>query len=123
MGVLLHSRPFPPGNSTSIKLRWHVTGHQLQIVSLDVVVVYVNFSMESNPRNLLLPPFSYQSKETMAAPIAPASPEYGCTTTSASGTFERMKSTCVFTTARFLCVPPCRIYFFPTTLKLFSPPA
>src|SRR6266550_1703724 len=25
-----------------------------------------------------------------------------------------MKSTCVFTTARFLCVPPCRIYFLPT---------
>src|SRR5271170_4588810 len=123
IGTLLHSRPAPSSNATSIKLRWHVTGHQLQMVSLEVVVVYVSPSITSKPRNWLLPPFSHQSSETMAAPIAPASPEYGCTTTSASGTFERMKSTCVLTTARFLCVPPCRMNFLPTAPRLFMPPA
>src|SRR6202051_468608 len=74
-GTLLQSRPLPPGSSTSIKLRWQVTGHQLQMVSVDVVVVYVSFSITSKPRNWLLPPFSHQSRETRAAPIAPASPE------------------------------------------------
>ena len=38
-GTLLHSRPLPPGNSTSMKLRWQVTGHQLHTVSLAVVVL------------------------------------------------------------------------------------
>src|ERR1700722_9478455 len=123
IGILLHSRPFPPGRATSIKLRWQFTGHQLHTVSFAVVVVYVSLSITSKPRNCDRPPFSHQSSETRAAPIAPASPEYGCTTTSASGTFERMKSTCVFTTARFLCVPPCKIYFFPTCARLFMPPA
>src|SRR6266851_1618583 len=84
-GTLLHERPWPPGNSTSMKLRWQLTGHQLQTVSFAVVVVYVNFSITSKPRNCDWPPFSHQSSETSAAPIAPASPEYGCTTTSASG--------------------------------------
>jgi len=38
IGTLLHSRPAPSSNATSIKLRWHVTGHQLQMVSFEVVV-------------------------------------------------------------------------------------
>src|SRR5712671_8152265 len=105
-----------------MKLRWQLTGHQLQTVSFAVVVVYVNFSITSKPRNCDWPPFSHQSSETRAAPIAPASPEYGCTTTSASGTFDLIKSTCVFTTARFLCVPPCKIYFLPTFVRVFTPP-
>src|ERR1700730_7505316 len=122
-GTLLHSRPCPPGSWTSMKLRWQLTGHQLQTVSFAVVVVYVRLSITSKPRNWDCPPFSHQSSDTSAAPIAPASPEYGCTTTSASGTFERMKSTCVLTTARFLCVPPWRINFLPTCPRLFMPPA
>src|SRR5665213_3669801 len=75
MGTLLHSRPWPPGKATSMKLRWQFTGHQLHTVSFAVVVLYVSFSITSNPRNWDRPPFSHQSSETSAAPIAPASPE------------------------------------------------
>src|SRR5579863_8105660 len=74
-GTLLHSRPCPPGSFTSMKLRWQFTGHQLNTVSFAVVVSYVNFSTTSKPRNCDCPPFSHQSRETRAAPIAPASPE------------------------------------------------
>src|SRR4029077_7417358 len=74
-GTLLQERPWPPGNWTSMKLRWQFTGHQLQTVSLAVVVVYVHVSITANPRNCDRPPFSHQSRDTSAAPIAPASPE------------------------------------------------
>ena len=62
--------------------------------------------MVSKPRNLLgAPPFLNEAAQR-AAPMAPASPEYGCRTTSASGTLLRMKSTWALTTALFRCVPP-----------------
>ena len=38
-GTLLHSRPLPPGSSTSMKLRWQFTGHQWHTVSIDVAVL------------------------------------------------------------------------------------
>src|ERR1700689_2698250 len=74
-GTLLHGRPPPFKSSTSIKLRWHVTGHQWQTVSSEVVLLYCSCAIASNPRNCVRPPASYQSSETSAAPIAPASPE------------------------------------------------
>src|ERR1700733_2990396 len=62
-GTLLHDRPWPPGSSTSMKLRWQFTGHQLHTVSFAVVVLYVRLSITSKPRNCDWPPFSHQSRE------------------------------------------------------------
>src|SRR5215469_18794063 len=76
-GTLLQGRPLPSRSSTSMKLRWQLTGHQRHTVSAEVKFLYINFSMESNPRNVVFPPFFHHSSATSAAPIAPASPEYG----------------------------------------------
>ena len=52
------------------------------------------------------------ARASMAAPIAPDSPQCGCTmifgATSLPGKRSSMKSTCALTAARLCCVPPCR---------------
>ena len=106
-----------------MKVRVQLIGHHLQTVSGLVVLVYVSASTVSKPRNRLGAPRWRQSAAQSAAPIAPASPEYGWTTTSASGTLPRMKSTWALTTAMLRCVPPCRMNFRPAARRFWSWPA
>src|SRR5205823_9588346 len=96
-GSLLHPRPLAPGSFTSMNVRVQLIGHHLHTVSAVVVLVYANDAMASKPRKLLLAPPRAHSAAQSAAPIAPASPAYGWSTTSASGTRVRMKSTWALT--------------------------
>ena len=113
----------PSGSCTSMNVRLQLTGHQWQTVSALVVLVYVSASIVSKPRKRVARRPARQSSAQSAAPIAPASPEYGWTTISASGTLPRMKSTCALTTARLRCVPPCRTNLRPTARRFWSWPA
>src|SRR6185503_19713343 len=120
-GSLLHERPLPPGSCTSMNVRVQLIGHHLHTVSALVVLEYVSPAIVAKPRNVeVLPWLLRQSAAHSAAPIAPASPEYGCSTTSASGTLPRMKSTCAFTTAMLRWVPPCSTNLRPADLRFWS---
>ena len=46
-GTLLHERPAPPGMRASMNVRLQFTGHQLQVVSGFVVLVYSSDSIRS----------------------------------------------------------------------------
>src|SRR6266852_7834722 len=77
-GSLLHERPLPPGSWTSMNVRVQLIGPHLQTVSALVVLEYFSPAIVAKPRNVDALPFLRQSATHSAAPIAPASPEYGC---------------------------------------------
>src|SRR5439155_1656030 len=77
----------------------------------------------SKPRKPDALPCCFRSPAQRAAPMAPASPEYGWSTTSASGTLPRMKSTCAFTTAMLRWVPPWSTNLRPAARRFCSCPA
>src|SRR6266550_3403786 len=85
-GTLLQGRPLAPGTRTSMNARLQFTGHQRQIVCSLVVLRNSSASIDSKPRKLLGHPGEYVSSAHSAAPMAPASPEYGWIWISAFGT-------------------------------------
>jgi len=76
-GTLLHGRPLPFGRRTSMNVRLQLTGHQVHVVCSLVVLVYSRDSITSYPRKRVEAPAFIKSLAHSAAPIAPASPEYG----------------------------------------------
>ena len=103
-------RPSGPSFQTSMNVRRQSLVQKWQRVSSSLVVRYLICSAASRPMNVVLRPVFQSRMASSPAPIAPASPQWRCSTISGSWScplkLSRMKSTWAFTAARFRCVPP-----------------